>query len=155
MFQGGRHMFAPQKILVPTDFSKYSDAALEQATDIATQYGSTIYLLHVVDERITWAADDYGSAEVVKHLDKESLKAAEERLKRVAAAIINDNKIDVVVDVKGGTPYEVILREEKEKNIDLIVIASHGKTGILKHLMGGVASKVIKGSRCLVVVVKP
>jgi len=148
-------MFAPKKILVPTDFSKYSDAALKKAIDIATQYGSKIYLLHVIDERITWAADYYISVEVIKQLEKESLKASKDRLKKEAATIIKDKKMDIIVDVKNGTPYEVILSEEEAKKIDLIVIASHGKTGILKQLMGSVAGKVIKGSKCPVVVVKP
>jgi len=47
------------------------------------------------------------------------------------------------------------LKEQQDKGIDLIVIASHGKTGLLKNLVGSVANKVIKGSKCPVMVVKP
>jgi len=149
-------MFAPKSILVPTDFSKYSDAALKKAIDIATQHGSKIYLLHVIDEHIQQCAVDYClSYEVIKQLEKESLKASKDKLKKEAAAIIKDKKIEVIFDVKNGVPSEVILSEEKAKKIDLIVIASHGKSGILKQLMGSVAGKVIKGSKHPVVVVKP
>lgn len=149
-------MFAPKNILVPTDFSKYSDAALKKAVDIATQNDSNIYLLHVIDEQIRQCAVDYClSIDVVNQLEKESIKASKDKLKKEAAAIVKTKKIKVIFDVKNGVPSEVILSEQKAKKIDLIVIASHGKTGILKQLMGSVADKVIKGSKCPVIVVKP
>jgi nucleotide-binding universal stress UspA family protein len=149
-------MFAPKNILVPTDFSKFADAALKTAVDLATQYDTKIYLLHVIDEQIKQCAVDYClSYEVVKQLEKESVKASTDKLQKEAAAIIKEKKIKVIFDVKNGVPSEVILSEQKAKKIDLIVIASHGKTGILKQLMGSVADKVVKGSKCPVMVVKP
>jgi len=149
-------MFAPKNILVPTDFSKFADAALKKAVDIATQYDTKIYLLHVIDEQIKQCAVDYClSYEVVKQLEKESVKASTDKLQKEAAAIIKEKEIKVIFDVKNGVPSEVILSEQKAKKIDLIVIASHGKTGILKQLMGSVADKVVKGSKCPVMVVKP
>jgi nucleotide-binding universal stress UspA family protein len=149
-------MFAPKNILVPTDFSKYSDTALKKAIDIATQHDTKIYLLHVIDEQIHQCAVDYClSYEVVKQLEKESLKASKDKLKKEADAIVKAKKIKVVFDVKNGVPSEVILSEQKAKKIDLIVIASHGKTGLLKQLMGSVADKVVKGAKCPVIVVKP
>jgi universal stress protein A len=149
-------MFAPKNILVPTDFSKYSDAALKKAVDIATQNDSNIYLLHVIDEQIRQCAVDYClSIDVVNQLEKESIKASNDKLKKEAAAIIKMKKVKVIFDVKNGVPSELILSEQKAKKIDLIVIASHGKTGILKQLMGSVADKVIKGAKCPVIVVKP
>jgi nucleotide-binding universal stress UspA family protein len=149
-------MFAPKNILVPTDFSKYSDTALKKAIDIATQHDTKIYLLHVIDEQIHQCAVDYClSYEVVKQLEKESLKASKDKLKKEADAIVKAKKIKVVFDVKNGVPSEVILSEQKAKKIDLIVIASHGKTGLLKQLMGSVADKVVKGAKCPVMVVKP
>ena len=151
-------MFAPKNILVPTDFSKYSDAALKKAVDIASQYDSKISLLHVMamSEQIQQCAIDYClSSEVVKQLEKETVKASNDRLKKEVAAIVKSKKIKIAFDIKKGTPAEVILREQKAKKIDLIVIASHGKTGILKQLMGSVADKVVKGAKCPVIVVKP
>ncbi len=149
-------MFAPKNILVPTDFSKYSDKALKEAIDIAVQYGSKIYLLHVIDQQVQECAIDYClSYEVVQSLKKESLKTAKENLEKEANRIAKGKKIKVAFDVKTGIPAETILSEQKAKKIDLIVIASHGKTGLLKHFMGSVADKVVKGAKCPVVVVKP
>ena len=149
-------MFAPKNILVPTDFSKYADAALKKAVDIAIQHDTNIYLLHVIDEQIQQCAVDYCiDYAVVKQLENDSIKASRDKLKKEADVIIKTKKIKVIFDVKNGVPSEVILSEQKAKKIDLIVIASHGKTGILKQLMGSVAGKVVKGSKCPVMVVKP
>lgn len=149
-------MFAPKNILVPTDFSKYSDAALKRAVEIAEQHGSKIYLLHVIAEHVQQCAADYClSTEVVKKLEKESLKASKDKLKKEADAIVKAKKINVVFDVKSGNPSEIILGEQKAKKVDLIVIASHGKTGILKQLMGSVSGKVLKGAKCPVMLIKP
>ena len=148
-------MFAPKNILVPTDFSKFADAALKTAVDLATQYDTKIYLLHVIDGQIQQCAGDYClDYEVVKQLEKQSVKASRDKLKKEADAIIKTKKIKVIFDVKNGVPSEVILSEQKAKKIDLIVIASHGKTGILKRLIGSVADKVVQGSKCPVMVVK-
>jgi universal stress protein A len=149
-------MFAPKKILVPTDFSKFSDKALKEAVDIAKKYGSKIYLLHVIDEHIQQCAVDYCiGAEIVSKLQRDSVKASKQKLHEGISAVAEAKKLDVEIDVKEGVPAEVILSEQKKKGIDLIVIASHGKTGILKNLLGNVTDKVVRGSKCPVVVVKP
>ena len=149
-------MFAPKKILVPTDFSKYSDKALREAVDIAKMYGSKIYLLHVIDEYIQqYTVDYYIRAEVLKELQRGSLKASKDKLHEGINAVADAKKLDVEIDVKEGVPAEVILGEQKKKSIDLIVIASHGKTGILRNLIGSVTDKVVRGARCPVIVIKP
>ena len=149
-------MLAPKNILVPTDFSKFADAALKKAVEIATPSETKIYLLHVIDEQIQQCAVDYClSQELVKQLEKDSLKASRDKLQKEANAIIKTKKVNVIFDVKRGVPFEVILSEQEARQIDLIVIASHGRTGILGQLMGSVADKVIKGSKCPVMVVKP
>jgi universal stress protein A len=149
-------MFAPKNILVPTDFSKYSDAALQKAVDIAVKYEAKIYLLHVITQHVQQCAVDYClTAQLVNQLEKESIKGAEDKLKKEANALSKKKGIKISFDIKSGIPQEVILSEQKAKKIDLIVIASHGKTGILKQLIGSVANKVVKGAKCPVIVVKP
>lgn len=149
-------MSDPKSILVPTDFSTYSDAALRKAVELAEQYNSKIYLLHVIDKGIQQCSVDYCIApEVFDQLVEQSLKASNDKLRKEVDAIIGDKKLEVICDVQKGHPAEVILKEQQEKGIDLIVISSHGKTGLLKNLMGSVAGKVIKGSKCPVMVVKP
>jgi len=148
-------MFRPKNILVPTDFSKYSDMALKQAVDLAEEFHARIYLLHVIDEGIQQCVADYClSEEVMIQLDRDSLKTSKEKLEKEVRRIAKAKKVAVSFDIKKGTPAEVILKEQKTKKIDLIVIASHGRTGLLKNLMGSIADKVSKGATCPVMLIK-
>jgi len=149
-------MFAPKKILVPTDFSVYADNALKQAIDIATQNKAKVYLLHVIDDGFQQCSVDYCLDEgVVQKIYKDSLKNAVDKLHKEANKITDKHSsIEIVYDTRRGIPYEEILKEQEEKGIDLIVIASHGKTGILKNLMGSVVDKVLKRAKCQVLLVR-
>ncbi len=149
-------MFTPKNILVPTDFSSFSDAALKNAVDIAKQYQATIYLLHVIDEGLQQCAVDYClTDEMIRQIEEQSTKTTTEKLQQEVKRII-DSRADVKVSftVKRGNPSEEIINTEKEKNIDLIVIASHGRTGIMKHLIGSVAENVMRGARAPVLLVR-
>ena len=149
-------MFAPKKILVPTDFSVYADNALKQAIDIAKQNKAKIYLFHVIDDGFQQCAVDYCLNEGdVQRILKESIKNAQDKLHQEVKKITDSNsKVEIVYDAKRGIPYEEILKEQEEKGIDLIVIASHGKTGILKNLLGGVVNKIMKSAKCQVLLVR-
>jgi len=75
-------------------------------------------------------------------------------MKEEADKILKAKKISVVFDVKSGTPYEEILKEQQERKADLIVIASHGRTGILRTLIGSVAERVMREAKCPVLLVR-
>ena len=149
-------MFQPKNILVPTDFSVYSDNALKEAIDIAKQNKARIYLFHVIDDGFQQCAVDYCLEDsVVQNIYKESIKNAKEKLQQEVKKI-NDATpgIEIIYDTRRGIPTEEILKEQEDNKIDLTVIASHGKTGILKNLLGGVADKVMKASKSEVLLVK-
>lgn len=148
-------MFAPKRILVPTDFSVYSDNALREAVDIAKQNKAKIFLLHVVDDGIRQCAVDYClDEEAFQAILKESQKNALDKLQQEAEKIAGSDNVEIEFETIRGIPYEVILKEEESKNIDLIVITSHGKTGILKNLLGSVVDKVSKRAKCQVLLVR-
>lgn len=149
-------MFEPKNILVPTDFSVYADNALKQAIDLAKQYKARIFLLHVIDDGFQQCAVDYcldqGS---VQKILKESIKNAEDKLQEEVKKIGDDNtEIEIVCDAIRGIPYEEIIKEQEDKGIDIIVISSYGKTGILKNLLGSVVDKVMKRAKCPVLLVR-
>jgi universal stress protein A len=149
-------MFAPKKILVPTDFSVYADNALKQAIDIAKQSKAKIFLFHVIDDGFQQCAVDYCIDEgAVQKIFKDSIKNAKDKLHQEAKKIMDKHAgTEIAYDTVRGIPYKEILKEQEAKNIDLIVIASHGKTGILNNLMGSVVDKVMKRAKCQVLLVR-
>ena len=148
-------MFAPKKILVPTDFSEHSDSALAQAVDIARQHKSTIYLLHVLGVVRQCVAEYCMPPELLEDVRKEAMRFAQEMIQAQIQKAGKPSDIEIIPDIREGTPpYEEILRAQKERDIDLIVIASHGKTGLLHHLIGSVTDKVVRSAECPVYLVR-
>ncbi|MDA8126460.1 MAG: universal stress protein [Deltaproteobacteria bacterium] len=147
-------MNAPQRILVPTDFSEYADKALQKGLFLTKRFNAQLYLLHVVQDIEQCAVDYCLSDEFVKQHRTGSIEAARQKLKNELDKLPEAKEVQIGIDVRLGGPDGEILREAKEKNIDLIVIASHGKTGFLQHLMGSVAERVSRGAKCDVLLVK-
>jgi universal stress protein A len=147
-------MFAPKQILVPTDFSTYSDKALKEAIDIAKQHGSTIHLLHVINIVKQCAIDYCMTDNIMEELEKQSTEYSKKMMGEEINKFPESKTVTIIPEVKKGTPYEEILKDQMEKNIDLIVIASHGTTGLLNYFMGSVADKVTKGAKCPVLLLR-
>jgi nucleotide-binding universal stress UspA family protein len=149
-------MFIPSNILVPTDFSNYSTCALNHAVQVAKQCRAKIHLLHVVDEGLWQCIVDCRlSNALMQKIEEENLKMSTEKLQQEAACISETNAdVEILYNVKQGIPYYEIINVQEEKKIDLIVIASHGKTGLQKHLIGSVAEKVLRGAKCDVLLVR-
>ncbi len=149
-------MLMPTKILVPTDFSEYSDKALRQAFDIAKQYKATVYVLHVIHEKMSDRLDDYGITYPahVEEIERRMIEGAGSRLKDQIGKFPQAEELEVVSEVVIGDTSESILEAEASKGIDLIVIASLGRTGMAKYLIGGVARNVLKGAKCPVLLTK-
>ena len=136
-------MLIPTKILVPTDFSEYSDKALTQAFDIAIQYKAKVYVLHVVNGESYY--DD---------LERQMIEGARRKLQEEIDKFPQTKELEVFAVVVSGNTSESILAEERSKEIDLIVIASLGQSGIAKYLIGSVARNVLKGANCPVLLTK-
>jgi nucleotide-binding universal stress UspA family protein len=148
-------MFAPKSILVPSDFSSFSDRALQKAIDLAKEYKSKIYLLHVIDEGLQQCVADYCLAtELMKTMEMEDRSATQKRLEQQVNRIPDAAGMDISYDIRKGYPAEEILKDEQEKNPDLIVIASHGRTGLLHNLLGSTTDKVLRRATCPVLLVR-
>jgi universal stress protein A len=148
-------MLKPTKILVPTDFSEFSDRAFRQALDIAKQYNAKVFLLHVIHEDLHQCVMDYCiTGEQIEHMKEQMMTGARESLEKQVAKFPRAKEVEVVTDVKLGVPYQAILKEEEERGIDLIVIASLGRTGIARFIVGSVARNVLKGAKCPVLLEK-
>ena len=146
-------MIAVKKVLVPTDFSDTADAAVRCAAGLAEAFGSSLTLLHVVEDAVMkgLTADVGGSAarRLLEDATREALAALDRTL---AQPPLNRTGVDRAV--VAGDPLDVILRYATEHGVDLIVIGTHGRTGLAHVLLGSVAERVVRTSPCPVLTVR-
>ena len=147
-------MFAPKRILVPTDFSDYSDDALRQALELAKQYNAKVYLLHVSNPVSQCTTDYCLDPSTFQQIENYEMLKAKEMMQRELKKFPEFQEIEVISDIREGEPVEEILKEQEEKGVDLIVMPSHGKTGFLKRLMGQVSEKVMEEAKSPVLLVR-
>jgi len=139
-----------KNILVPVDFSEYSDAALEYASRLAADMGATLQLLHVHDTRALGTALGEASYLYAENWEKER-HLAEQQLKRIAPA---NPGVRCEHHLLVGIPESDIVSFATDRKSDLIVMASHGRTGLSRLVMGSVAEAVMRRAPCPVLVVK-
>ena len=146
-------MLTLKTILVPTDFSDASHSALEYAEGLATAFGATIHVVHVMEDLLAhaWSAEVYVAS--MPNLREEIEKEAQERL---AAMMTEADRIrfKAVTAVVAGNPFLEIVRYAKANAIDLIVMGTHGRGPIAHMLLGSVAEKVVRKSPCPVLTVR-
>jgi len=136
-----------KKILVTTDLSPYSLAAVEYAASFGTLYASRLYLLLVIDKK-----EGHHVREANLHFRTE--REAQEALEEFAKTNLPP-ELRMHLIVRPGAPTEGILRFAEEEWIDLIVMATHGHTGLRHMMMGNVTEKVVRHSHVPVLTVKP
>ncbi len=148
-------MLAPKNILIPTDFSKYSEKAFKYALDMAKCNNSRVFVIHVIDENIQQIVAEYCmNPGIAERVANESIITSNENMQRLISRFPESKEIKIIADVKRGVPYVEILKSQQEYEIDIIIIASHGKTDFKGPLIGSVAERVIEGAGCPVLLVK-
>jgi len=138
-------MIPIKRILVPTDFSDPAHAALKLATTFAEEFGSRLYLLHVVPEPYAYPFGTELSTVPMNDILAQAEEAAREQLdKLVASAALPAGR--VVTRVVVGTPVDQVLALVADEKIDLVVLGTHGR-GLVGHLLlGSVAERVVRRS---------
>jgi nucleotide-binding universal stress UspA family protein len=136
------------QILVPTDGSPASDAAIEHAIDLAEQYDATLHALYVVDGA-AYSTLEAGAQVVVDALKSEG----EEATRRVAAAAEREG-VDCETVVATGTAYSTIRDYVDEHAIDMVVMGTHGRKGLDRYLLGSVTERVVRTSDVPVLTVR-
>jgi universal stress protein A len=145
---------AIKKILVPVDFSSDSLKALAYARDFAGLFGAELSILHVV-EPIYYAtpADMYVTTPNLTMLLEEQRRVGARQLARLAAELEKKGQSGRTM-LKTGAPAQVIIDTARSTRADLIIMATHGRTGLAHMLMGSVAEKVVRGAACPVLTVR-
>jgi len=136
--------FRLKKILVPVDFSGCSKKALQYSIALARQFGAELTLLHVVQP--------YPPMPEMGPIDAESVQDAHEELAAFQRTI--GDAANSKTMVRTGAPHVEIIDTAKEEDIDLIVISTHGRTGLEHVLLGSTAEKVVRHAVCPVLTVR-
>ncbi len=150
-------MAAIRKILYPTDFSERSVVAVPLALDLARLYGAELHCLHVVDAPGEFILEDNYMLPLTTDYrpDFEELrKSAETHLDQFIAQQMAEVKDSVRKAVVIGKPFAEIIRYARDRDIDLIVLGTHGRSALGSMLLGSVAEKVVRKASCAVLTVR-
>lgn len=143
-----------KRILVPIDFSTYSMKALDYAADFAAPLGAELMVLFVV-EPIYYAVPDLAGAAAgtVGGLLEEQKKAGKAQLLKLQTRYAK-KRIKLRTLLQTGTPYQSIVDAAKTLKADLVVMGTHGRTGIAHALLGSVAERVVRHCPCPVLTLR-
>ena len=135
-------------ILVPTDFEESSQGAVRAAFQLAEQLGAKVRLLHAYAPIVVAAANGVGS------IPFEALhERAHERLREIEKRFEGSSALGKSIAVMGD-PAMMIIETAAETGVDLIVVGTHGRTGLKRALLGSVAEKIVREADCAVLVAK-
>lgn len=141
-----------KKILVPIDFSDYSKKALQYTVSFAKQFNSEINLVYVI-EPIIYPADLSMGQIVITKADIDYEEKAKEELTELAKTAIGE-LLSYNIIVKTGKPFMEIIGTAKDIDADLIIISTHGHTGVEHLLFGSTSEKVVRKAPCPVLTLR-
>ena len=142
-----------RKILAPTDFSEHAENAVRYACGLAERLGAELHLLHVLSEIVPTGPDPL----LTPVLPPEYYRESEVQSREALAKLIQPSwgKPPVVESaVRWESPVEGIVDYAREAAIDLIVIATHGRTGLSHVLLGSVAERIVREASCPVLTIR-
>jgi len=141
-----------KQILVPTDFSENAQHALDYAVALAKACSAKLHLLHtpVVPTYLLMDLSYSPGPEAVTRILNEAQDALDEQVKSVAAA-----GVEHLAAIREGTVHEVVRDYAREHNVDLVVVGTHGRTGVSKLMYGSVTERILKTVHTPIIVIPP
>lgn len=136
-----------ERILLPTDGSDLANQAFEHALDLAETYDAELHFVYAVD--VPTEVGDIDASMVRRELENVGEEASESLAHRAEEA-----GLDVTTELLRGRPHEAILNYADENDVDLIVMATHGRSGLDRYLLGSVTEKVVRLSDVPVLTVR-
>ncbi len=140
-------------IICATDFSDAAECAERQAVELARAIGADLVFVHVAVETPLYGESVFAMADVNRVYEAQrqwAETALRERVARVQA-----QGVSARMTVRSGVPFEQIVEAAKDEKADMIVIGTHGRTGLHRFLLGSVAERVIRMAPCPVLTVRP
>jgi|SRR5215471_9879257 len=140
------------KIIAPTDLSNLSRAALRYAFELALEQGAEVIVYNVISEDGEWFDKD-DELNPVKALVPQQRQRLAQFVKECCGEFAAKVKLQEVVEV--GVPYRDIVRKAADESADLIVMSTHGRTGLEQVMLGSVTAKVVARATCPVLSLRP
>jgi nucleotide-binding universal stress UspA family protein len=143
-----------KRILFPTDFAECSSAALDCASCLTSATGARLYILHVDELRdvsVPAIPPAEGGFFYAAAWDDERREAMQDRLTKTVPTVDN---VPYEHRLLTGSPLMQILQFAEQESVDLIIMGSHGRTGLSKLVMGSIAQGVMRDAKCPVLIVK-
>ena len=145
--------FSIRSILVTIDFSIHSKNALKYAVPLAEKFKASLHLVYVVEPTIYPADLGFGQV-VLPGVEEELREKGGEELQSLMKKEIG-GRVKSSCAVRTGNPHQEILREAEELGVALIVVATHGHSGVEHMLFGSTADRIVRNARCPVLTVRP
>ncbi len=142
-----------RSILAPTDFSPHSTQAVRYACGLAAQLGATLHLLNVLPDIVPAGPDLMLAPTLPPEFYQQSENQSRQQLRKLLDPSWGIPK-GVEVDIRWGGGVEGIVDYATDRKIDLIVVATHGRTGLQHMLMGSIAERIVRESPCPVLTVR-
>jgi nucleotide-binding universal stress UspA family protein len=143
-----------RRILHPSDFSRASSAAFAKAVEMAKTNRAELLVVHVLTPVIPMMGDGYVSPKVYEEIEATARSHAQTQLDRLLAKAKQARVRVKGLLMEGGVPHEQITRAARSKRADLVVIGTHGRTGLAKFFLGSVAGRVVSSAPCPVLTVR-
>jgi universal stress protein A len=140
-----------KKILVATDFSTASGNVIDYARLLSQRFGASLHVLHVIEDPLVAGGGTEVYVSALLALREELGREAQKRLAELEAVLPG---IPVTIELLEGQPAQVIAKTAANREVDLIVMGTHGRSGVAHLLLGSVAERVVRIAPCPVLTVR-
>ncbi|WP_254763461.1 universal stress protein [Natrinema marinum] len=145
-----------ERILVPTDGSGTAESAVDHALDLAEKYEAEVHALYVIDTdsmSLSLGAEQLDRIEQGQYGEMEEVRERADRATGHVADRARDRGLETVEHVSAGRPHSLIADYIEDNDIDLVVMGSHGRSGIRRALLGSVTERTLRSTHVPVLVV--
>lgn len=142
-----------QRILVPTDFSPLADTAVEVAAEYARRFNAHLTVVHVMPPFFSGTEADIFAVSSA-YYGRELIGIMEGNLEKVAAPL-REQGISVDINLPHGVPAIEVVKLARQLDTDLIVVSTHGRTGLGHAFLGSTAERIVQKASCPVLTVRP
>jgi nucleotide-binding universal stress UspA family protein len=142
-----------RRVLHPSDFSRASRAAFAKALDMAKANKAELLVIHVLTPTMPLMADGYIEPKAWEAIERSTRAVAQKEMNKLLA-VAKKARVRASGALLEGVPHEQIVRAAKAKRADLLVLGTHGRTGLAKVFLGSVAGRVVTAAPCPVLTVR-